>query len=108
MPDSEPIVVLCTAPSEEVAERLARGVIEAKLAGCVNIVPGVRSIYRWEGAVQDDQEVLLVVKSTRHRYAALEAWLVEHHPYDVPEVIALDITAGSRAYLDWLLAGVRE
>ncbi len=100
------IVVLCTVPSTEVAERLARGVVEAKLAACVNIVPGVRSIYRWEGAVQDDQELLLVVKSTQARYAALEAWLTEQHPYDVPEVIALDTTVGSRAYLDWLLAGV--
>lgn len=101
------IVVLCTVPSTEVAERLGHGAVEGKLAACVNIVPGVRSIYEWEGKLEDDQELLLVVKTTKARYLALEAWLTEQHPYDVPEVVALDVTAGSRSYLDWVLASTQ-
>ena len=100
----EVIVVLCTVPDDAVAEQLARGLVEAKLAACVNIVPGVRSIYEWQGKLEDDSERLLVIKSQRSRFEALESWVIEHHPYDVPEVIALDVTAGSKPYLDWVLA----
>jgi periplasmic divalent cation tolerance protein len=99
-----PILVLCTAPSEEVGAMLARGLVEAKLAACVNIVPGLRSIYEWKGAVSDEPEVQLLVKSRRERFAALEAWIAEHHPYEVPEILALPIEAGSSAYLGWLTA----
>ncbi|GAB5544845.1 MAG: divalent cation tolerance protein CutA [Sandaracinaceae bacterium] len=96
------IVVLCTAPDEGVGATLARGLVDAKLAACVNLVPGVRSFYAWEGEVHDDAEVQLLIKSRRARFAALEAWLGEHHPYDVPEIIALPIEVGSKAYLGWL------
>ena len=101
MPSSV-IAVLCTAPDAEVAERLARGVVEAHLAACVNILPHVRSIYRWEGRVQDDTEVLLVLKTRSDHFDDLEAWLTQHHPYDVPEVLGLPASAVSRAYLSWL------
>jgi periplasmic divalent cation tolerance protein len=97
------IVVLCTAPAkDDVAATLARGLVEAKLAACVNIIPGVRSFYRWQGAVQDDAEVQLVVKTRAALLGDVEAWLRANHPYSVPEVLALPITAGSEPYLAWL------
>lgn len=99
---TDAIVVLCTCPDEEVARRLAGGLVEAGLAACVNVLPGIRSIYRWGGEVHDDGEVLMMVKSHRTAYPELEAWLLEHHPYEVPEVLALPITRGSPAYLEWL------
>ena len=103
MSSDEPIVVLCTAPADaECAAELARGLVEARLAACVNLIPGVRSFYRWEGAIQDDPEVQLVIKTRRGRFAQLEAWLNEHHPYDVPEILALPIAQGATPYLDWL------
>ncbi len=96
------IVVLCTAPEAAVAERLARGVVEARLAACVNILPQIRSIYRWEGKVQDEAELLLVIKTRAEHFSELEAWLKQHHPYEVPEVLALPAIAVSSPYLAWL------
>jgi periplasmic divalent cation tolerance protein len=106
--DDPALVVLCTAPANndsagaDVAARLARGLVDANLAACVNLVSGVRSFYRWEGAVQDDAEVQLVIKTRRSRFAELEEWLKREHPYSVPEIIALPIERGSQAYLDWV------
>lgn len=97
-----PILVLCTAPSADVGATLARGVVEAKLAACANILPGVRSVYVWKGEVHDEPEVQLFIKTRRDRFPALEGWLRENHPYEVPEIIALPIERGSKAYLDWL------
>lgn len=99
---SEAIVVLCTVPDAAVGERLARGAVEARLAACVNILPGVRSIYRWQGRIQDEAEVQLVIKTRAEHFSELEAWLKQHHPYDVPEVIALPAHAVSPAYLAWI------
>ena len=99
---TEACVVLCTCPDEEVALRVATAVIERKLAACVNRVPGIESIYHWEGKVERDREELLVIKTTRAVYADLEACIREVHPYDVPEVIALPIEAGSSDYLEWI------
>jgi periplasmic divalent cation tolerance protein len=96
------IVVLCTAPDAAVAERLARGVVEARLAACANIVPGIRSIYRWQGQVQDEAELLLLIKTRAERFSELEAWLKQHHPYEVPEVLSLPAGAVSSPYLAWL------
>ncbi len=98
------LVVLVTAPSEEVAGRLAHGLVEARLAACVNILPGLRSVYRWQGAVESAAEHLLLVKCAAERYDAVEAWVQAHHPYELPECVALPITAGSAPYLAWLLA----
>lgn len=95
-------VVLSTCPNEDSASELAGGLIEARLAACVNILPQVRSVFRWRGEVQVEAEVLMVIKTTANRTAELEAWLLEHHPYDVPEVLVLPVEGGSRAYLDWL------
>ncbi len=102
----ESIVVLVTASSTDEAVRLAEAVVGEQLAACVNVVPGVRSIYRWQGEVCNEAEVLLVIKSTRAAYPALEKQLVELHSYDVPEVIALPIDRGSPQYLAWLAGQV--
>lgn len=97
-------VVLVTAPDAQVGARLARELVEARLAACVNLVSSVRSVYRWEGRVEDEAEVLLVIKTRAERFAALEARVRELHPYEVPEVLALPAAGGSRAYLDWVAA----
>lgn len=99
-----PLVVLCTAPDEEVAARLARGLVETRLAACVNVIPGLRSFYTWKGEVQDDREVQLFIKTRRGRLAEVERWITEHHPYEVPEIVALAVADGSKPYLDWLRA----
>ena len=96
------VAVLCTCPDEAAAGRLAGELVENRLAACVNILPAIRSIYRWQGATQDDPEVLMIAKTTRSAYPALESWLIEHHPYDVPEVLALPVLEGSAAYLGWV------
>ncbi len=99
---SECVVVLCTVPNEEEASRLGHLLVEKRLAACVNIVPGLRSLYWWEGKVQDDAELLLVIKTRQERFETLRETLVEAHPYSVPEVIALPIEAGHAPYLDWV------
>ena len=102
MSADEPVVVLCTAPDEQTAARLARGLVEARLAACVNVITGVRSFYRWQGKVEDDAEVQMLIKSRRGRAAELEAFLSREHPHDVPEILFLPIDDGSAPYLEWL------
>lgn len=97
-------VVLITAPAGEAAVGIARDLIERRVAACVNLVREVRSIYRWEGAIQDDREDLLIVKTSASRVADLIARVREIHPYTVPEVIALPVDAGSESYLTWVAA----
>jgi periplasmic divalent cation tolerance protein len=95
-------VVLITVPDGDTATGLGRALVEARLAACVNVVPGVRSLYRWKGKVQDDPELLLVVKTRADRIAALEARVRDLHPYELPEILALPAVGGSEAYLDWV------
>ncbi len=102
--ESTAIVVLCTAPSEEVAERLARALLEARCVACVSLVPGLRSLYRWKGAVEEAREVQLLIKTRSERFADVERVLRAEHPYEVPELIALPIVAASADYLAWLVA----
>jgi periplasmic divalent cation tolerance protein len=99
---TEVIVVLCACPDEPVAERIARTLVSERLAACVNRLAGVRSVYRWNGAVQDEPETLLLIKSSRERYQELEMRLKALHPYELPEIIALPATIGLDAYLDWI------
>ena len=100
-------VVLVAAPSAEKAAELGHLLVDEKLAACVNIVPQVRSIYRWEGAVQDEQEAVMVVKTTAARFDALHQRVLALHPYQVPEVIRLDVAAGHLPYLDWVRESTR-
>jgi periplasmic divalent cation tolerance protein len=93
------IVVYITASSQEEAHTLSRGLVEAKLAFCVNSVPSVKSTYYWENQLCVDDEFLLIAKTRADQFAELEKWVVEHHSYDVPEVIALPIVKGSKSYL---------
>ena len=99
---TDKIVVLSTCDSEDHATRLARHLVEQRLAACVNILPQVRSIYRWEGKVEDATEWILVIKSRRDLFASLRTEIEKMHSYDVPEIIALPVVEGSEAYLGWL------
>jgi periplasmic divalent cation tolerance protein len=101
---SDTIVVLVTAASAEQASAIARPLVEERLAACVNIVSGLRSIYRWQGSVCDDAEVLMLIKSTRERFRELRDRVLALHPYEVAEVLALPVVDGSEKYLAWLTA----
>jgi periplasmic divalent cation tolerance protein len=96
------IVVFITAPGEEEAAGIAKALVEEKLAACVNIIRGIRSIYRWEGRVEDEPEALMVVKSREGLFEKLSGRVRELHPYSVPEVIAVPITRGLKEYVDWI------
>jgi periplasmic divalent cation tolerance protein len=100
---SQILVVLCTCPDDAVARSLAGDLVEQGLAACVNVLPEIRSIYRWQGAVNEDGETLMVIKTTGSNYGALEKWLSKNHPYDLPEVIALPVEHGLPAYLEWVV-----
>src|SRR3954464_11884003 len=99
---TDTVVLLCTCANEREGHRLAEALVEAKLAACVNLLPGMHSVYRWEGEVETAREVLLLVKSTAARFDELRARITELHSYDTPEIIALPITAASGKYLDWI------
>ncbi len=99
-------VVLCTCPPDRAAS-LARELVDARLAACVNIIERVNSIYRWEGKICEDGESLLVIKSAEDRLDELVRQIVEAHPYTVPEVIALPVTSGSQPYIDWVVGETR-
>jgi periplasmic divalent cation tolerance protein len=101
---SDCIVCLVTVGSQSEGERIAEALVAEQLAGCVNILGPVRSVYRWEGAVQRDEEFLLIIKTRAELFTRLAVRVQALHSYRTPEVIALSITAGSTAYLDWLRA----
>lgn len=96
------LIVFVTVPSRGDGERIAEAVVGERLAACVNIIGPIRSIYRWQGEIARDDEHLLLIKTTRARYAALETRVRALHTYEVPEVVALPIAMGSAAYLDWI------
>ena len=104
--ESQHIVVFVTAGSREEADKLSRGLVEEKLAFCVNALPSIKSTYYWEGKLCEDEEILLIIKSRSSKFDALETWVRKNHSYDVPEVIALPIVKGSQPYLksidDWV------
>ena len=101
VPENE-IAVFITAPGEDEAAMIARSLVEAKLAACVNIIKGIRSIYTWQGRIEDDTEVLMIAKTQHKLLDPLTAKVRELHSYDVPEVIAIPVTGGSEEYLAWL------
>lgn len=96
------VVVLITASGEEEAARIGRELVEARLAACVNIIPAVRSLYRWEGIIQDELEVLMVVKTRKDLFGSLREKVKELHSYTVPEVLALPVVEGFDKYLFWI------
>ena len=100
-------VALCTCPPPE-AVRLAGLLVEGGLAACVNVLPSVQSIYRWEGKLENEEESLLIIKTTTAGFAGLRDALAEAHPYDVPEIILLDVADGLPAYIEWVLSGAGE
>jgi periplasmic divalent cation tolerance protein len=98
----EALIVLTNLPDVEGAHRLAKGLVESRLAACVNVQAPCQSFYHWQGALQQDGEVPLFIKTTAKLYPAVEAYIHEHHPYDLPEIIALKIEAGLPDYLRWV------
>ena len=104
---TDKIVVLTTCAAEADAERLARALVEGRLAACVNVVPGVRSFYRWKGEVDSGVEFLLIIKTSRELFPALRAEMERLHPYELPELLALPVVAGAENYLSWFQAGLR-
>ena len=96
-------VVLVTAPTPEKAAEIARTLVLEKLAACGNVVPGIRSIYQWEGRICDDAEALLILKVPAKRVQELSDRVVALHPYDLPEVVALRIEGGNEKYIDWIV-----
>ena len=101
------VVVLVTAPSADSAASLARTLVEEGLCACGNVVPAIRSIYRWEGKVQDDAEALLVIKTERRLVPAVKERLPVLHPYQVPELLVLPVEDGLAPYLEWIAKSVR-
>ena len=98
-----------TAPTHESASQIARVLLDKKLVACVNILPGIRSLYVWEGVISDDEEVLMIIKSRTSLFEKeLLPSIVEIHPYEVPEIIALPIVMGLQSYLDWLFQVTKE
>ena len=95
-------LVLTTCPDRDSAEQIATFLVEQHLAACVNILPGIHSIYRWKGEVTRDGELLLVIKSRADRFEALKQAILEHHPYELPEVIAVSVSEGHLPYLAWI------
>ena len=103
-----PLVVFVTVPNKETAEKIARSLIEARLAACVNIVDGLKSVYWWQGKIEEDNELLLIIKTRIEVFEELVLKIRELHPYSVPEIIGLPIIAGSKDYIDWLRNEVRR
>jgi len=100
------IIIFCTVDTEELGERIAAALVEAREAACVNIVPGIRSVYYWEGKLCRDAELLLVIKSIAEKFEAVRERIRRIHTYQVPEVIAVPVAAGDADYLKWLRASV--
>jgi periplasmic divalent cation tolerance protein len=102
------LVVFTTLPDSEVAGKLARTLVEMRLAACVNILPSSQSIYRWHDDVHIDGEVPLIIKTTTELYPALETYLRQQHPYELPEIIALEVTRGLPEYLTWVVEATQS
>ena len=99
---TDKIVVFSTCATEEEAAKLARVLVEGRVAACVTVVPGARSVYRWQGEIESAAECLLMIKSSRPLFAALRTALEQAHAYDVPEVLALPVVEGGAKYMNWL------
>ncbi len=101
-------LVFCSCPDPDTAQRLATALVEARLAACVSVLPAMRSVYRWQGAVEQAEEVLLLAKTPAGRLPALVEQLRAAHPYELPEIVAVEAAGGLPAYLDWVADATRE
>jgi periplasmic divalent cation tolerance protein len=99
---TDTLLVFTTLPSADKAAELAKALVEERLAACANLLPAIRSIYRWQGKLQDENEVLLLLKTRAEHLERLKLRILELHPYEVPEVLAVPVEAGYQPYLDWL------
>ena len=106
--ENRPVVGFVTAPSVEVARLLANSLLEKESVTCVNLIPGVESVYRWDGKVQSDQEILMMVKTMTSAQRSVIETIAAEHPYDVPECIFIEVTEGHSPYLSWLNQEVRK
>ncbi|MGH8528417.1 MAG: divalent-cation tolerance protein CutA [Nevskiales bacterium] len=102
MPPARYCLVYCTCPNAEAGQRIADHLVGERLAACVNLVPGLRSTYRWKNELCRDEEVLLLIKTRSEHFDALKAAILKLHPYELPEIIAVPVSAGHTAYLDWI------
>ncbi len=100
--ETDSLLIYCSCPDRETADVIAKRLVADHLAACVNILENVSSVYRWEGEVKQDQECLLLIKTDRAQYGELEAAILDQHPYEVPEIIAVRIDLGAPDYLAWL------
>jgi periplasmic divalent cation tolerance protein len=101
------IIVICTSPSLEISNQLAEECVQKKIAACCNIIPGVKSIYEWEGKIEKSEEQLILIKSTEDNFKAIENTINAIHPYDVPEIISVKIDNGNEYYLEWINQTIR-
>ena len=108
MDENRALIVLTTVADEASADRIAKAVVAAELAACVSQLPGVVSTYRWQGKMQQDTEILMLIKTTKAAYPALSEAIERLHDYELPELLAVDVDEGSDAYLDWLLSAVKS
>lgn len=99
---TDAVIILCTCADHDQALAIGKALVEARLAACVNVLPSVQSIYRWQGEVETAQELLLVIKTTQERFQAVRDRIIELHSYDTPEIIALPVLVGSERYLSWI------
>ncbi|MEJ2528677.1 MAG: divalent-cation tolerance protein CutA [Gammaproteobacteria bacterium] len=100
--DAKTLIVLCSCPTQESAERIANHLVENRLAACVNVSSPVRSVYRWQGAIETADEYMLSIKTTTSRYDELELAILSVHPYELPEIVAIPVETGLQNYLGWI------
>ena len=108
MPSDDPIVVFITAPNADEARLLAETLVTSRLAACIQILPEIESIYRWQGKIERQPEVLLIGKTTRRKFSELEAEVRRIHSYETPEIVAVSIAEASSPYLDWLIKSIAD
>ncbi|MEW8691321.1 MAG: divalent-cation tolerance protein CutA [Candidatus Thiodiazotropha endolucinida] len=102
------LLILCTAPDRETALKLSRSLLEQRLAACVNLSPPVTSVYHWQGRLEESEEILLLIKTTKQQYNNVEATLRAQHPYELPEIIAVPVDQGLDDYIDWVERCTKE
>jgi periplasmic divalent cation tolerance protein len=101
------LLVLCTCPDKEIATTIAENIVAQHLAACINIIPGIKSIYHWQGNVESAEESLMLIKTHQQKLSSLQNTITTMHPYEVPEIISLDISNGLPKYLQWISSSMR-